>query len=26
MGKAALLTSDCRVWWSERFQIDGGEG
>ena len=26
MGMAALLTSDCRVWWSERFQVDGGEG
>jgi hypothetical protein len=26
MGTAALLTSDCRVWWSDRFQIDGGEG
>ncbi len=26
MGTAALLTSACRVWWSERFQVDGGEG
>lgn len=26
MGTAALLTDDCRVWWSERFQLDGGEG
>ncbi|PBB22722.1 DUF4297 domain-containing protein [Mesorhizobium sp. WSM4307] len=26
MGTAALLTDDCRVWWSDRFQIDGGEG
>ena len=26
MGTAALLTGDCRVWWSDRFQIDGGEG
>ncbi len=25
MGTAALLTDDCRVWWSDRFQIDGGE-
>lgn len=25
MGTAALLTSDCRVWWSDRFQIDGSE-
>lgn len=25
MGTAALLTSDCRVWWSERFQLDGGD-
>ncbi|MCB8820918.1 dsDNA nuclease domain-containing protein [Microvirga rosea] len=26
MGTAALLTDDCRVWWSDRFQIEGGEG
>ena len=26
MGTAALLTSDCRVWWSERFQIEESEG
>lgn len=26
MGTAALLTNDCRVWWSDRFQIDGAEG
>lgn len=26
MGTAALLTDDCRVWWSDRFKIDGGEG
>ncbi|MFP1133155.1 dsDNA nuclease domain-containing protein [Asticcacaulis sp. W401b] len=26
MGTAALLTHDCRVWWSDRFQVDGGEG
>jgi hypothetical protein len=25
MGTAALLTSDCRVWWSKRFQLDGGD-
>lgn len=25
MGTAALLTSDCRVWWSERFQLEEGE-
>ena len=25
MGIAALLTGDCRVWWSDRFQLDGGE-
>lgn len=25
MGTAALLTSDCRVWWSDRFQVDGSE-
>lgn len=24
MGTAALLTSECRVWWSERFQLRGG--
>jgi hypothetical protein len=23
MGIAALLTSDCRVWWSERFDLGG---
>ncbi|MGC8733318.1 MAG: hypothetical protein ACP5RC_13830, partial [Halothiobacillaceae bacterium] len=26
MGTAALLTDDCRVWWSDRFQIEEGEG
>jgi hypothetical protein len=26
MGTAALLTNDCRVWWSERFQIEESEG
>ena len=25
IGTAALLTGDCRVWWSDRFQLDGGE-
>ncbi len=25
MGTAALLTDDCRVWWSDRFQIDGAQ-
>jgi hypothetical protein len=25
MGTAALLTSDCRVWWSDRFQLSGGD-
>lgn len=24
MGTAALLTSECRVWWSERFPLQGG--
>lgn len=24
MGTAALLTSECRVWWSERFPVRGG--
>lgn len=24
MGTAALLTSECRVWWSERFPVQGG--
>ncbi|MGV1803791.1 dsDNA nuclease domain-containing protein [Agrobacterium vitis] len=24
MGTAALLTSECRVWWSERFPVVGG--
>ncbi len=23
MGTAALLTSECRVWWSERFKLGG---
>jgi hypothetical protein len=25
MGTAALLTSECRVWWSERFKLRGGQ-
>jgi hypothetical protein len=24
MGTAALLTSECRIWWSERFPVQGG--
>jgi len=24
VGTAALLTSECRVWWSERFPVQGG--
>lgn len=24
IGTAALLTSECRVWWSERFPVQGG--
>lgn len=24
MGTAALLTSECRVWWSERFPVQSG--
>lgn len=26
MGTAALLTSECRVWWSTRFQTEGSDG
>ncbi len=25
VGTAALLTSECRLWWSERFQLEGGD-
>ena len=26
LGVAGMLTEDCTVWWSERFELPGGAG